>query len=395
MFDGLDLGWHYMSSLDVDIEHDLAVVSGEGSAKKSSSLKSLAMSSIGKIELGREDDENNQIYYALSVSPDETITGATDGANVDVGSCQPADHADLWDYNDNLVSRVSKPDDCFRITVDHGLERNYLDAYTVTFAPKGADVAWGEIAWEDWEDLTCASESWEAMEQVDVCAMFADEVDNLPAPTAVAMVTTDADSTEQTNIVDNQLTLAGFNLNFKDAGDNRHQFTAMWYARKKSDGKAEMPPPNLYAAVADDATTAAVDEAHTADRVSGYNGTAWVKTIDKDYDPMYGDLGKVDTGGDDKADNFVEADDSNACTADDGGSAKGAVNNGTLCNASQTIETSVTFPLGLGYGCDPIEVEYTLTCDWNARGNRNNVVGGGTADLTAANIDDFVKCEVE
>ena len=36
--------------------------------------------------------------------------------------------------------------------MDHGLERNYLDAYTVTMAPNGADVSWGEIAWEDWED---------------------------------------------------------------------------------------------------------------------------------------------------------------------------------------------------------------------------------------------------
>ena len=62
---------------------------------------------------------------------------------MDVGSCQPADHETLWDYNDNLVSRISKPDDCFRLTVDHGLDRNYLDAYTVTMDPVGADVSWG------------------------------------------------------------------------------------------------------------------------------------------------------------------------------------------------------------------------------------------------------------
>ena len=94
----------------------------------------------------------------------------------------------LWDYNDNLVSRVSKPDDCFRLTVDHGLDRNYLDAYTVTMEPNGADVSWGPIPWwMDRDDLTCGSMTWEAAEQVDVCGMFEEEVDNLPTPEAIPM----------------------------------------------------------------------------------------------------------------------------------------------------------------------------------------------------------------
>ena len=81
------------------------------------------------------------------------------------------------------MSRVSKPDDCFRLTVDHGLDRNYLDAYTVTMEPQGADVSWGSIPWwMDQDELTCPSESWEASEMVDVCGMFEAEVDNLPTP---------------------------------------------------------------------------------------------------------------------------------------------------------------------------------------------------------------------
>ena len=403
VFDGLDLGWHYTSSLDVDITHDLAVVSDEGAAKKTSSTKSLPVGSIGKIQLGQTGDANLQIYYALSASPDETITGASDGVNVDVGSCQPAEDETLWDYNDNLVSRISKPDDCFRLTVDHGLARNYLDAYTVEFDPNGADVAWGEIAWEAWEKLTCAPMDFSAMEQVDVCAMFEEEVDRLPTPDAVPVLTTEADATEQSNIVDAELTLAGFNLEFEDAADSRHRFVAMWYGRTKTDGKAEMPPPNLYATVVDDGETDH-DDAHTADMVSGYDATVWVKTLDKDFDPIYGDLGKVDLGGNDKADTFETTDDSNACSADDGGTAKGAkVDNGTLCDADGVeIETTVTFPLGLGYGCDAVEKTYTLTCDWSTRGNRTNAVGGGVTALTAAgedgeggNVDDFVSCEVE
>ena len=50
VFDGLDLGWHYSSSLDVTITHDLSVTSAEvKGVKKKSSATSLGMSSIGKI----------------------------------------------------------------------------------------------------------------------------------------------------------------------------------------------------------------------------------------------------------------------------------------------------------------------------------------------------------
>ena len=76
--------------------------------------------------------------------------------------------------------------------------------------------------------------------------------------------------------------------------------------------------------------------------------------------------------GADEAANFADSDDSNECSADDGGTAATADLNGTLCDANGVeIATSVTFPLGLGYGCDAIEVEYTLTCDWSSRGNRD------------------------
>ena len=178
--------------------------------------------------------------------------------------------------------------------------------------------------------------------------------------------------------------------------------------------------------------TATLNERQTLNLVSGeYNGdgtaanqlpddhwnTTWVPTLDKDFDPMYGDLGKVDNdndetsnavGGDDMADNFDEDDDSNACTADDGGTAHGstssgaAINNGTLCDAEDVeIETSVKFPLGLGYGCDPVTVDYTLTCQWDSRGNRTNAIPVPTDPIAlpsatdGTNIGDFVTCKVE
>ena len=127
-------------------------------------------------------------------------------------------------------------------------------------------------------------------------------------------------------------------------------------------------------------------------------------TLDDDYDPIYGDLGKVDTEGGDNADNFALDGFRTSAPRMTGvrraTGEKGADENGTLCDASDVeIATSVTFPLGLGYGCDPIEVEYTLTCDWSSRGNRTNNVNAELGPIVitegGSNIDDFVECSVE
>ena len=232
------------------------------------------------------------------------------------------------------------------------------------------------------------------MEQVDVCAMFNEEVDALPTPEAIAVVSTNAIPSN----VDGP-TLVGFKLYYEDAADSRHRFTSMWYARDDVDGDPEKPPPNLYS----DRPVGGTDDAvvtHAKDMVvAGFTpaqitvvaptgeiaSAPWVMTVDKDFDPVYGDLGKVDTTGDDDPENYEDNDDSNVCTKDDGGTAASTgVTDGTLCNASQTIETSVTFPLGLGYGCEAVEKTYTLTCEWNARGQGSNVVGTPPTGLTAA-----------
>ena len=416
VFDGLDLGWTYSSSLDVTITHDLSVTSAESDAGDTSMEESLAMTSIGEITIGAEaDGTQDQTYYALSAEPDETITG-DDGTNL--GSCQPLndpDNVENWDYNDNLASRISKPDNCFRLTVDHGLDRNYLDAYSVTMDPKGADVSWGSIPWwMDQDELTCPSTSWEASEMVDVCGMFEAEVDNLPTPDAIPVVST---NTTPTNV--SGPTLAGFKLHFADAAADRHQFTSMWYGRDDADGDAEMPPPNLYSdmpvggtdpTVVTHVKDFAVGPALSTDDAANFTFVAptdaangfeilaapWVWTVDDDFDPIYGDLGKVDTEGNDNPENYADNDDSNTCTADDGGTkASKGVTDGTLCDAEQTIETTVSFPLGLGYGCDAVEKTYTLTCTWSTRGQGSNVVGTPPENLTADNVGMFVECEVE
>ena len=427
VFDGLDLGWTYTSDDKFNAKHDLAVVSGtkKGIAKKSSATP-LPSSSIGAITLGvaatPSTDNRPQTYYALSAEGEDDRT-----TSPDEGSCQPVSasaDSGLWDYNDNTRSRISRPENCFRLTVDAGLERNYLDPYEVELTLASAQLTWGEIAWDAFEDITCEPRTFEAAAQVDVCEMLAEDVDRLPTPSAVPVVQNENGDTTNTNTASSNVTgktLAGFNLKFKDAGDSRHRFVGMWYlddTTKKPDDDTH----NLYAARTFDLDDDDTDDTNpvnattgsligtTADMTIGAEGAVWVPTLDKDFDPMYGDLGKVDDAGDDKADNFGSNDDSNACTADDGGSGRtkdadgNDQNNGTLCDAEDVeIMTSVSFVDGLGYGCDPIEVEYTLTCDWSTRGNQASLVTDSNTEITytvsgadvTTNIDQYVKCTVE
>ena len=251
VFDGIDLGWTYASNLKFDVTHDIAVVSKIiKNVPDSSSSKSLPMDSVGEVQIGREGTPNLQTYYGISAQADDTTdpeTGDSRPTTEVPGACQPLEHTALWDYNDNLASRVSKPDNCFRVTVDGYLERNYLDVYTVVLDPREADVSWGEIDWwKDEQDLKCPARAVRASSEgpaaasppgeVDVCAMFEEEVDRLPTPDAIPVVSTNA---APSNVETGAAILAGFKLHYEDAADSRHRFTAMWYERKGSDGENE------------------------------------------------------------------------------------------------------------------------------------------------------------
>ncbi|MXX23417.1 MAG: fibronectin type III domain-containing protein [Rhodospirillales bacterium] len=446
VFDGVDLGWTYTSDQKFNAKHDLAVVdSTRKGIDKSSSGKPLPSGSIGAITLGRTDGAttapvNQQTYYGISAEIEDPESASGTGITAtldptDLGSCQPVSRftTDVTDpasptvtrqttlhaYNDNTRSRVSRPDNCFRATVDAGLDRNYLDPYEVELTLAAAQLSWGKIAWDAFEDITCEPRTFEATAQVDVCSLLAEDVEMLPDPSAVPVVQlAPAAGNMATDNVAGP-TLAGFNLMYKDASMNRHRFISMWYLDDTTK-KADDDTIDLYAAIDNDGdadtANAAADTntvtgtviGDTANHVIGAKAGVWVPTLDKDFDPMYGDLGKVDVGGDDKADNFASDDDSNACTAADGGSAAtgkdGADKNSTLCDAAVDISASVGFVDGLGYGCDPVEVEYTLTCTWSARGNVKNTVGGNQTAITYdatdpadvdTNIDKFVSCKVE
>ena len=114
--------------------------------------------------------------------------------------------------------------------------------------------------------------------------------------------------------------------------------------------------------------------------------------LDKDDDPNIGDFGKVDIleadrtddpdttateeasdfAPDGKADNFTPAvySDVRACTEDDGGDDA----DDTICDASRSWDVNVAFASGT-FGCEA-ERSFTISCTWDASGERKRVAAG-------------------
>jgi len=293
------------------------------------------------------------------------------------------------------------------------------------------------------DDLTCPSMSWEAMEQVDGCGMFEEEVDRLPTPSASPVLIHSSLAAGGNVVAPNTVTttwatdttLAGFDLKyeFDDEASVRNQFASMWYLDDTTTADKEDMWDLYYSSFFEDAgntgddiadpslgtgspaSAAAerdgrrmltgsgryrVNDADAANTGDDFR-SVWIKTLDLDSDPIYGDLGKLTFDGGDQADNFLADDDSNDCTADDGGSPAtgkdGADRNSTLCDAHDVeISSAVTFVPAMGdIGCDPITVSYALTCDWDANGNMKNLVAPDPDRTLVANPDEFVRCTVE
>ena len=168
----------------------------------------------------------------------------------------------------------------------------------------------------------------------------------------------------------------------------------MWYAREK-----EMPPPNLYAD-SDDPLDG------PDDMVRGADGGVWVAALDDDYDPIYGDLGKVSIMGGDNAENFAMDDDSYKCTADDGGSAatgnEGCRRQTAPCATLVMSRSRLPLPSRSGWATAAIQSRWSTPSP--ATGvpvvNRTNTVRTTalvpiTITDDTSNINDFVKCSVE
>ena len=417
--------------------HDLAVTSMESKGvKKATSPTALGVGSFGRVRAADSTGAGAD-YFAIGAHKDTFDDDTVEDG--DLGACQPLEGRELNDttgdsnfgsvsfgYNDNVASRVHRPDNCVRITVDDGLKRDYFGPYTVTM-DAGITPGWGAFTFKD---LTCEPMSYEAAAQADVCAMFEEEVGRLETPSAKPVVhvpSEDATDPSTRTLIAN--TLAGFQLGFySPVADavaavtaNRHQFTAMWYVvdakmETMNDLHRDYETTGTVAEggdiLGDGAVVGGTAQFGAAPNEQGtvWKDGTWVSILDGDFDPMYGDLGKVDAAAgvaDGNADNIRTDDDTYKCSANDGGKAAtgkmGADKNATLCDAEDVeIETSVTFVDGMGLGCSET-VEYTLTCQWDASGNLRGLLSGeagGGHDLNGLEDDGmdlskYVSCKVE
>ncbi len=431
IFDGLDLGWRYSSSLDFKVTHDLGSVNSgprPSTTKAKSRSTPLSIASIGVVDLRSDPTDIDDTstgdliqsgfprYAALAAEADASFVDRTTFSGTDArGACETVE-----DYDRTGQSR---PKECFRLTVDGRLRQNYLDPYSFTADPQGADVAWGAIAWEAFEELTCDSYEMSVADSVKVCSMLEAEVENLPMPKADPVV-----SAEQA--------LIGFNLTYAGIGGPGEHFRALWYDHP---GGRVNPNGNLYdqnhrinpgdptstsdynpyeaptasspassdkhvqtvAMVATDGQSPPVRKSDAAD----IEKETWVKTLLRTFpNPDYGDLGKTDFNGNSFPDNHGNDTDTSddTCSGDDGGTAQtgrapgskahaAGDGNSTLCDAADVeISTSVTFVDGMDLGCSTT-VEYTLTCQWDASGGHT---ASAATEFTEASASSFLSCKV-
>ena len=393
--DGYDMGWVYSSSVDLKTTHTFGTFS-----EVEVSVDKAAVDNTKSIKM-----KNTAIPNVLTVS-----TGSAADSDL-VVPCED-------DYGTGSLD-IREPRDCFRL---HVWENDYLEAYRVALEPQGTAVSWGKNSWDVFDGFTCGGVSYDVEDDLiagsDVCDLFKDEVTQAHPGNGNVTVTGHINTASGTRLVGLDLVLGTATSVSSD------RYTALWYhdGAKSDSARAAGDLRNLYEFTGDTATDRHIagtitKRGNVADAATGRNRMqVWVPLVDADNDPVYDDLGKVDTlkpsgapsvtdGGDDKADNFEDGDDAQACTADDGGSKQTTVGtqkqgNSTLCDSNVTFSTDVVFTDAMGgsakdyaYECE-VEKTYTITCDWDASGGKG--AGRRLVDqtLSAANLTNFLSCTV-
>ena len=179
------------------------------------------------------------------------------------------------DYNRRNTS-VTLPDGCFRTSVT---AVNVLADYAIEIAPKGANVSWGSVKWEEdpFDGLACESMMVAASDYVDVCDLFDEEVDRA--------VSTGWDGDEAVAHYSAATGTGGNKITWSAPSKAKiRQFQTVWYDNNNN----EKPTKDIYT----DAATVRATPPTTAMLVD--SGALMLQLLDSDGDPMYGDIGKVD-----------------------------------------------------------------------------------------------------
>ena len=327
---------------------------------------------------------------------------------------------------------------------------HYLDGYRVEVAAADSEVAWGKVEWDPdpFEDLECESMTFVAADQIDVCAMFEDEVDQATAagwgvsdPVTgarggrVGLYSSTRESAGNADSTNGSVLYAWTAL-VTDAKPDR--FKTLWFddnldgkIKDESAARFVLGPDELGPANAN-ITLPAMNDLYDDNMITpGTDGiglsnseSLWQHLTDEDRDPVYGDFGKVDlysrttAGADDEpsdtlctvaggagcgddqepepdgmADNY-QGRKAEKCDPDDGGE--------DACDAEWSRDFEVLFADGL-FGCTTTRT-VTVSCVWDAQGQlAPNPPDIASPDLRLQdapglywlNRDNFARCTIE
>ncbi len=185
--DGIDIGWVSTSNVPMTVKH---VFAGDG--KNYSVMGPDAEKGTRKpLKMLMSPSSQNR-NYGPGIQVEEIATRSSSEGTPPKSPKLVAKLSDACvDINEygRTKSHASQPDECFRVRVDGtlGASRpnsslrltNYLDGYSVEVSPKDEALTWGKVDWKEGalKDLKCQPVSFAAAEQVDVCDLLEEEVD--------------------------------------------------------------------------------------------------------------------------------------------------------------------------------------------------------------------------
>ncbi|MXW38203.1 MAG: hypothetical protein F4Z65_08075 [Acidobacteria bacterium] len=398
--DGIDAGWVTDSTAAMTVKHKFSGVEDgknydvAGPDASKGSDKALTLDKVKSATASTWDD-NHGYGDGIQIRMDDNV--AAGGANPTLeASNNPSACYAATSYGET-IGQNHRPANCFRVVADGA---NYLDGYSIEVAAKDSEVMWGMVEWEDnpfvdaeGEDLTCDPMEFMATDAMamSVCDLFEDEVDqaldggwgneDLDGNGSVAsserghaqvVINAESGNANEGNVEMWRASVRGASMD---------RFKTLWFdddldgkIRTKTSDMTPGPegPNDLY----DLAHIGTVGAAFQDDGANNNLDVIWKLLRDKDNDPTMGDFGKVDLvrstdnaatttvderivpgNSDGKADNYVTADDANACSDDDGGDG---------CDAMWSEDYEVLFADGL-FGCTTKRM-VTISCEWDANG---------------------------
>ena len=406
--DGVDIGWRTTSNVAMTVKHHFKgvanglnmTVSGPDAAKGSSEALKMTSTGIGAVTATKYSPA---LIQGAGADGDLTLTA--DNTLV----CAGADAGEP--YGGSTASALDMPEECFRVNTRGSAKTNYFGGYSIELAAKGSAVSWGEIAWDQFKELTCDSKTFAVADEVDVCDLFEDEVDAALeekwGAATYSIVDTAGDPSTSAAATDR----LGDLMSVVPSSATSRRFATVWYDAN-GNGKATV---DLYSDT-DDSTPAVVDRPSLT-----------FELLDNDNDHKFGDFGKVDfsrrnpndttasVSTDDgswefKSDGNAENADTGEtkCTDDDGGDG---------CDAEFSEMVDIKIESGSALGCKTLRT-VTITCSWDADGEMgryrrdDHEVDTGTGatvidrfgglvaaetggDRTAGYVGAFAKCEVK